>query len=386
MPVKNKKRTTNRFGGSLKPVHIAFFISPHGFGHAARAAAVMESLQMISPVIHFSIFTRVPKWFFEDTVYNDFYYQEILTDIGMVQINPFLEDLNETLHRLRSFYPLNRDLIAMMVRQVVSCDMILCDIAPLGLAVAREAKIPSVLLENFTWDWIYEGCLEGNPALAPHITYLKSLGQAADYHIQAQPVCASDPLADLVVNPISRKPRQCAIDIRRRLGIPDNRRVVLITTGGSEYRDLPWRSLFSSPDVTFLVPGPFEKICYRDNVIGLPMKSNLYHPDLIAASDAVIGKVGYSTVSEVYHSGVPFGYIPHSSQRESETLEKFIVEFMPAVRIDDQAFQEGNWLPEVEGLLKLAPISRNETNGADQVARWLLDRLGDPGRSVAGHA
>jgi len=34
---------------------IAFFISPHGFGHAARAASVMEALVEINSAYHFDI-------------------------------------------------------------------------------------------------------------------------------------------------------------------------------------------------------------------------------------------------------------------------------------------------------------------------------------------
>jgi hypothetical protein len=40
--------------------HIAYFISPHGFGHASRAAAVMEALYKIESSIRFEIFTTTP--------------------------------------------------------------------------------------------------------------------------------------------------------------------------------------------------------------------------------------------------------------------------------------------------------------------------------------
>jgi hypothetical protein len=46
---------------------IAYFVSPHGFGHAARAAAVMEALSEIDTGVQFEIFTTVPFWFFRDS-------------------------------------------------------------------------------------------------------------------------------------------------------------------------------------------------------------------------------------------------------------------------------------------------------------------------------
>ena len=44
---------------------IAYFISPHGFGHAARAAAVMQAISDTDAAVGFEIFTTVPSWFFQ---------------------------------------------------------------------------------------------------------------------------------------------------------------------------------------------------------------------------------------------------------------------------------------------------------------------------------
>jgi hypothetical protein len=38
-------------------LRIAFFISPHGFGHAARAAAIIEAVATRLAPCHFEIFT-----------------------------------------------------------------------------------------------------------------------------------------------------------------------------------------------------------------------------------------------------------------------------------------------------------------------------------------
>jgi len=39
----------------------------------------------------------------------------------------------------------------------VGCLLVVSDISPMGLLVAETAEIPSILIENFTWDWIYQG-------------------------------------------------------------------------------------------------------------------------------------------------------------------------------------------------------------------------------------
>ena len=63
---------------------IAYFISPHGYGHAARACAVMAAMHELNPSIRFEIFTTIPQWFFDQSIPGTFTYHNLLTDIGLV--------------------------------------------------------------------------------------------------------------------------------------------------------------------------------------------------------------------------------------------------------------------------------------------------------------
>src|SRR5512136_1670225 len=121
------------------PARIAYFISPHGFGHAARAAAVMAALRQRDPAIHFDVFTTVPAWFFDQSVRGGFTHYAVLTDIGLAQKDSLREDLTETVRRLAAFIPFDPALVARLAGQVrqQDCRLVLCDIAPLGLAVAQ---------------------------------------------------------------------------------------------------------------------------------------------------------------------------------------------------------------------------------------------------------
>ena len=63
---------------------IACFISPHGFGHATRAIAVIEALQLIRAHVHAHIFTTVPRSLFAQTL-TSFTYHPVVVDVGLVQ-------------------------------------------------------------------------------------------------------------------------------------------------------------------------------------------------------------------------------------------------------------------------------------------------------------
>ena len=110
-------------------------------------------------------------------------------------------------------------------------------------------------------------------------------------------------------------------------------------------------------------------------MIILPSHSDFYHPDLVNASDAVIGKVGYSTLAEVYHAGVPFGYVVRSNFRESAPMAAFIEKEMQGIFLEESDFSSGRWLTRLQDLLNLNRVQRRVTNGAKQIGSFIRDRI-----------
>ena len=97
---------------------IAYFVSPHGFGHAARACAVMDAAHDMNRELEFDVYAKTPRWFFNDSLSGSWTYHSLLTDIGFVQKNPLEIDLAETLSRLDRFYPSDPVLVAALARAV----------------------------------------------------------------------------------------------------------------------------------------------------------------------------------------------------------------------------------------------------------------------------
>ncbi len=354
--------------------HLTWFITPHGFGHAARAVAIMAALQERLPCF-FHIRTSLPAWFFAESLGRGFSLNALETDIGLVQRSPLEEDMDATCERLDAFFPFDRRLVGKLAGQLVEtgCELVVCDIAPLGIAVAEEAGIDSVLVENFTWDWIYAGYAEKYPRLLPHIDYLAEIFSRAGHHIQTEPVCRPRSGA-LTSPPVSRKPRTPARVVRQRLGSGDLP-MILVTMGGIACRCSFLERLRRRRRYLFLLPGGAEEMTCEDNLRLFPMRSGFYHPDLIAASGAVVGKVGYSTLAEVWQAGVPYGYIPRSNFRESIRLSRFAREEMAAMAVGEAEFESGDWTRKIPALLSLAADNDVRENGADQVASHLVDLL-----------
>lgn len=338
----------------------------------------MEALYAIDPRIEFEIFSDAPKWFFEKSLSPEFEYHSLLTDIGLVQTSPLKEDLAETINRLNKFIPFNKNLIRKTAHTVKEkgCKAVICDIAPMGIMVAEKAGIPSILIENFTWDWIYEGYRNKRHEFEKHITYFKNLFNFADYHILAEPFCDKSRF-DLITPPISREPRTSGPEIRRKLQIPLNAKAVILTMGGITENYSFLKKLSALEDICFIIAGIGDRFEIDGNLFLLPHNSEFYHPDLINASDGVIGKVGYSTLAEVYRAGVPFGYVTRKGFRESPFLDSFIKENMKNIPIEEKNFYTGDWLSILPSLLSMPKIDNNAPSGAEVAAKFVYRVISD---------
>jgi UDP:flavonoid glycosyltransferase YjiC (YdhE family) len=356
---------------------IAYFISPHGFGHAARATAVMQALRELDEVLNFEVFTRVPPWFFEESLAGAFRCHDVLTDIGLAQATSLTEDIPETVRRLDRFLPFDEAQVDALAAQVTQfgCRLVLCDIAPLGIAVAQAAGVPSVLIENFTWDWIYAGYVPHDSRMEGYSRYLRRWFRSAAFHIQTAPVC--DPLpVDLTTAPVSRKPTTPADRIRQKLGVPLGAQVVLITMGGVPWEFTSLEPMLREDGIYFVIPGAAaEHMQRRDNLVLLPRRTGFYHPDLVRACDAVIGKAGYSTLAEAFWAGVPFGYVARQWFRESHVLTEYIEAKMHGVPIPEQQLRSGEWISRLPDLLAQPRVRRPGQNGAEQIAQFVCGLL-----------
>ena len=126
--------------------------------------------------------------------------------------------------------------------------------------------------------------------------------------------------------------------------------VVLVVPGGSsEPRRLPWAVL-------------------------LPFHSGHYHPDLVAASDAVVGKLGYSTFAECWTAGVPYGFLARPSFPESPPLGAAVLGGRAGMEVPPGALEREDW-GWLHDLLALPRLAGGRPGGgvlaAAELAEWL---------------
>jgi hypothetical protein len=357
--------------------HVAVFVSPHGFGHAARASAVMEALHRRIGA-RFELFTTTPRWFFDESVEGLYRRHEVVTDVGFFQESALAYDLERTVEAVRTLVPFHTDLVSGLALEVrlAGCSAVLCDVSPLGIAVAGRAGLPSVLVENFSWPWLYEPLLAEAPGLGPLSEELDWWIGLATLHLQAEPYCFADPRAHGVVLPVSRPPRRAREELRRELGVGEEEKVVVLTMGG--YTEaMPFLSRLEEMEgVTFVVTGcPANEV--RGNLRLHDNATRLYMPHLVRAADAVVAKLGYSTVAEVWREGRPAAFVTRADFREMPPLLAWVSERIPGFEIPGADFASGSGVERIPELLRTPPPTAQPLGGAEQVVDRMLERIPD---------
>lgn len=345
---------------------LSCFISPHGFGHATRTIAILEALQSTRENLHVQLLTTVPEYLFRATTLN-YSYHPVTVDVGFVQKDSFTVDLPGTAEALDRLFPVTTANLEVVQTICSSSDLVVSDISAFGIKVAQECGIPSILVENFTWDWIYDQ-VGTPPELKKYISFFKTLYGQADFHIQTEPICLRQ-AGTMTCSPVSRSLRSPPEEVRQKLH-PGDRKIVLITTGGIA-TELPFiHHLSRHDDYFFILAGQERQAHLSPNVLALSHKSDYHHPDLINSSDLVICKSGYSTIAECCQTKTSIVCIHRPEFPESAILESFVHEHLNGVVYDRQEFLEGTWLQRLPGLMDRRSVPL-QVHGARQIADFI---------------
>jgi L-arabinokinase len=385
-------------------VTVAFYISGHGFGHASRQVEIINGLVSRHPAVRVFIRSAAARWLLERTLRVPFELDPRPCDTGIVQIDSLRLDARQSLLDARDFYATlaaRADDEARLLRER-DTRLVIVDAAPLGCEAAARAGIPSVVVSNFTWDWIYEEYAELLP-LAPDLVPViqRAYRQArAAWRLPIQGGFASFDAAWQADAPQERRvldvpfvarhadPSRSREEVLGRLSLPGDRRVALVSFGGYGAGRLALNRLDCADTWTVVLTGGAGERLDRGHLRIIAdtdiYDAGLRYPDLVRASDVVVTKPGYGIVSECVANGTAMVYTPRGRFAEYPVMLREMPRYLRCAPLDNAALLAGRWLAALDAAAGAPPPPEQPaTDGAEVVADMIAACLRDASSSPA---
>lgn len=361
---------------------VVFFISGHGFGHASREVEVMNALgARIGRDLRLIIRSAVGPSLLARTLKVPYELRPGLCDTGVVQTNSVTHDDHATIIAARDFYSTFDERVEAEAEalRADNVQLIVVDIAPLGLAVAARLGVPSVFIANFTWDWIYEGHAD-LLALAPDVVGTIRRAHAlatVTLKLPLSPSFAGTDLPNVHDLPlIARRSTHARTETRAHFGLPLDRKLVLLSFGGYGLNELDLAGVDCSPEWDLVVT---DRSISDERLAALPYvhalsetalaSCDFRYEDLVGAADAVITKPGFGIIGECATAGTPMVYTSRGDFREYDVLVECMPRVLRSAFISQADLFGGRWMTELNAAVSQpAPPMRFEPNGADIAA------------------
>jgi hypothetical protein len=361
---------------------VVFYVTGHGFGHAVRQIAIINALSQRRPDVPLIVRTSVPPWLFGRSVRASVRLEPGPVDTGAIQRGSLDVDVPATLATAQAFLADGEAWVAAerdFLRRE-GARLVVADIPPLPIAAAAAAGVPAIGISNFTWDWIYEDY--DARRLAPGLVEAIGAAYATAAEGWRLPMhggfATFATLRDLpLVARVARQPREL---VRRVLGLPPDRPLVLISLGGYGARGIDLHaaaaSLAGLADVVATSYDDFTPGAGIHRVDETAMYGQrIRYEDLLAAVDVVASKPGYGIISDCAANGTALLYTDRGRFCEYDVLVAALPSMTASAFIGQAEFLAGRWREPLAALLAQGTPARVPATGAGLAADWLSDRL-----------
>jgi len=357
--------------------NVCFYVTDHGYGHAARDIALIRHLVRRDDEVRVFVKADVACEFLRSSLPSD--RVEVMrrrNDFGIVNHPERNLDIDEegTQSALKQwvggwdvYVKREKDFCR---RQKI--ELIISDVSPQPFIVAGELGIPGIAVSDFEWHWVYES-LFGNTLDVRTIAEAYSAASLALVLPLAAPTQVFEQTKE--VGLLSREIGRSKKQIRRKLGISEADALVYLGLGLSldpsclARVETSWhrRNLRLLVSWNVSLPGALK----------IPA-ADTESQDYIGACDLVVSRAGYSTVSEAITARVPM--LLFHNFIEGEWLLGEVKALGIGEEITRESFLGGDWSERLSILDRLGAAyahlpTRLATDGSDEVASEILKVL-----------
>lgn len=295
---------------------IVFYLTNHGYGHAARNVPIIESLLRLSSstIIIKSdsercAFLQRNLRQYRDRITYDTSYHEVGFLLKKSTYEVDVYSLFEKVSEEVSAWPLyiERESTFLVQEKV---DVVVTDIIPWVLIAAKKNGIPSVLLCNFTWYEMYKEYLPENLCLPYYEAYCNA-GKIFLYDLGNKNILNYYQNVE-VVSLVSRVRNEEKIaEISNKYKHP----ILFVSVGKSIVMD----KIYDISNFQGTVLATTGVTLKGENVVQLP-GTIINTQDYIGASDYIISKTGWSSLAEIFLNGKKAAVISRGDNPEDNAV------------------------------------------------------------------
>ncbi|KAJ6863676.1 L-arabinokinase-like [Populus alba x Populus x berolinensis] len=370
-----------------QPLVFAYYVTGHGFGHATRVVEVVRHLILEGHIVH--VVTAAPDFVYTSAIQSPrLFLRKELLDCGAVQCDALTVDRIASLEKYSETAVIPREtILATEVKwlQSIKADLVVSDVVPVACRAAADAGIRSVCCTNFSWDFIYaEYVVDAGSQHRSIVLQIAEDYSHCEFLIRLPGYCPMPAFRDvldvpLVVRGLHKSRAEVSVQkasnvsveqVRKELGVEEDVKLVIFNFGG---QPAGWKlqEEFLPPGWKCVVCGGSDKEEYPPNFIKLP--KDAYTPDVIAASDCMLGKIGYGTFSEAMAYKLPFVFVRRDYFNEELFLRNMLEHYHGGVEMIRRDLLTGCWQPYLERAIRLKPCYDGGVNGGEVAARILQD-------------
>lgn len=339
---------------------VLFDISYHGFGHLAQSAPVIDRLKSRLPALRVVLRARHPREVVAGFVLSDIEVLPGPPEATMVAPSATSIDLDAS---AREYSRLHADWDAIVDQQSramrdLRVDLVVSNVNPVSLAAAQRSSIKNVGFCCMNWLDIYRQYFSARPDAETITRGMAEAYAGCDMFLQPRPHMDMEELPRRrSIGPVARKGENRKDELRRRLGLAQDAKIVLLTFGG-----LPDPLAQEPPRIDGVhwlmrrAIAPHRRDVTAVESLSVPIL------DLIFSADAVLGKDSYCTVVEAALAGAGLVMTPRRDWPETRCLAEWATQncnFALAPGPDRLA-------TALHGVLAAEPAPPVESNGVDE--------------------
>ena len=354
--------------------HIVVDITGHGYGHAAMTLPVVDALAALRPGLRLTLRSSLPDAWLRARVAAPFDYL-VNHELGMAMENSLRVKAWESLAHYAAVHSDWDGAVARAAAELASldADLLVSNVGYLSLAAARQIGIDRVAYSSLNWADVFWGYCGHLPGADRIMSQMVEAYAAAGAFIQPTPSMPMPSIRNgLSTAPVVRIGRNRRAEIARMLNLGDDVRLAVISLGGieTEVAYSAWPRLAGWRVVSGAQDRPDHPDVVLWNELGMPFI------DILASADLLVIKPGYGLITEAVCNGKPALYVPRPGWPETEAQLAWLERHGIGRAISEQDLHGGRFLADASDLLSGNLPPPPAADGAGEVARLILERLG----------